>query len=123
MTQSSEADQLNNEFGAIYGWRVSEDGKRCVPPKQIFPPAVVERLRWIQTYVDIGGLNFAGAYNSVLAFHEVEDQREFEFGGTWMPVSDEFKEWRDHPFYGRARQMQIALALLYGFDDGGNQHE
>jgi len=63
------------------------------------------------------GLTFYGGYTAVLAYEEDQAREDFEFGGTWLPVSDEFKAWRDDGFAGSFKEMQIALALIYAYEE------
>ena len=109
---------LTEEYQGIYGWSVADDG-RCKPPKQHFPEAIRDRIKWAMENVD-NGLTYEGALEAVLATDEERAKADFELGGEWLPLTDEARSWLKHPIFGRVRQMQIALALLYGLDDEEN---
>lgn len=117
MTDKKTLDEkqaaIDREYHAVYGWSVNEKGQ-CVPPTPIYPKAVRDRVKWATWYMNEAGLTYAGAFDAVMANNEERDRYNFEFGGEWLPVSDEFRAWRDEPFMGSIRAMQIALALLYG---------
>lgn len=104
-------EAYNREISAIYGWRPTDDG-RVEPPAVIMPKCAINRVEWANQWM-LDGLTFLGAINAVLA--EASDiQAEFELGGTWMPVTKEFEKWRDEPSLHGIRQVQVALALIYG---------
>lgn len=80
-----------------------------------FPTAVVERVEYFIDEMD-DGLSFTGALESVLAYHEHDQKELYEQGGSeWLPVSQEFKNWRDdNPSLYGLKEMAIALSLIYG---------
>ena len=102
-------DELNNkEIIKVYG----NDHRKT---KIKLPKCVTNRLDWVREYMD-EGLTFYGGYTAVLAYEEDQAREDFEFGGTWLPVSDEFKAWRDEGFDRSFKEMQIALALIYAYE-------
>lgn len=103
---------IDREYHAVYGWSVNDKGQ-CVPPTPVYPKAVRERVQWAIGYMQ-EGLTYAGAFDAVMANNEALDHHNFELGGDWLPVTDEFRAWRDEPFMGSIHAMQIALSLLYG---------
>lgn len=119
---------MNNEFSkemsAIYGWHISKDQK-IIPPKFTLPHFVWKRINWAYSYSD-DGLTFAGAYDAVLAIDEDRLKEAFEIGGTWMPTTEEFRQWRDAIGLWNLRQMQIAIAMIYGDEEkqeGGHERD
>lgn len=108
-------DEWKESYRGVFGWSVSDDG-RCVPPAQHFPAFVIERLKWAERWA-ADGLTFQGAFDAILANNEDVMKKEFELCGDWLPTTEEFREWRDAPAISRTRQMQIAVAMLYGYED------
>lgn len=107
--------EWRESFKGVFGWSVSDDGK-CVPPAQHFPECVIERLKWVERWAE-DGLTFQGAFDAVLANNEDQIAKEFELGGEWLPTTQKFRDWRDKPGISGTRQMQIAVALMYGYED------
>lgn len=104
--------RLEKEMRGVYGWKV-QDGK-AYPPKVEFPDAVKLRIAYFLDYVE-SGLSFAGALTSILAYNEEDCRKEFELGGVWLPVSDDFRKWQDESFlYRNTREQQVCLAMIYG---------
>lgn len=102
-------DELNNEIRKIYG----NDPRNT---KIQLPKCVTERLDWVSECIE-EGLTFYGGFMAVLAYEEDQAREDFELGGTWLPVSDEFKAWRDEGYTWRLKEMQIALALIYAYEE------
>lgn len=78
----------------IYHW-TAKNGKPIVPDMKL-PAAVIERIQHFTEFIE-DGLTFQGVMHSILAYDEEEAKREFCFGmlgENWLPVSEEFKEWR-----------------------------
>lgn len=71
------------------------------------------------------GLSYFGALKATMAYeYEVSEiKKEIEFGGSWLPVSDEFKNWRDSYLGKNSKQMIVALYLIYGepVEDGDEE--
>ncbi len=102
----------------IYRWFY--EGGKIHPPKMDLPKAVKERLEFFLDQTDFG-LTYLGCLEAVLAYDEEKVKKEIEMGGDWLPVSKEFKEWRDGtgselPYHSSKEQI-IALALIYGWSD------
>ncbi|WP_420999966.1 hypothetical protein ACOJIU_11910 [Carnobacterium maltaromaticum] len=114
------SDELTKSMNHIYKFKI-EDGK-VKPPTIDFPEFVRERVRFFGKYSE-SGMNFLGALNLIFAYDEQESKKEFELGAyeDWMPVTDEFKEWRTS--ISSLRQMEVAVALLYGFEGIDNEEE
>ncbi|QEU46193.1 hypothetical protein [Schleiferilactobacillus harbinensis] len=85
------------------------DGKT---PHQQLPAFVHERINWVVPYME-EGLSYAWALQFVLGYNEPVRKKEFEYGGEWLPVSEEFEQWRGGPLRS-IREMQIAVELIYG---------
>lgn len=60
------------------------------------------------------GLSYFGALEATMAYEEAESKKEIEMGGSWLPVSDEFKNWRDGFLGYGMKQMIVALYMIYG---------
>lgn len=108
---------INQSFKNVYGFTAVEvDGKHKVKsPKAVMPVCAKERILFARKYMADWGLSFYGALNMVLAFDEEESRKDFIMGGLpedWIPVTEEFKQWRDEPFV--FREAEVAVALLYG---------
>ena len=107
---------IDQSFKNISNFTVVErDGEYKVkPPKAIMPTCAKERIFFVRKCID-NGLSFLGGLNMVLAYDEEESRKDFIIGwlpGDWIPVTEEFKQWRDEPCV--FREAEIAVALLYG---------
>jgi hypothetical protein len=105
-------EKLKMSMTNIYHW-TAEDNKP-IPPDMKLPAAVIERIQHFTEFLE-DGLTFQGAMQSVLAYDEEESKREFCFGMAeeyWLPVSEEFKEWRDE--MNSMHEIEIAVAIIYG---------
>lgn len=108
----SKVDRKYKEaLDSVWGWKI--DGDKIMPPQFRLPSAVIERIDWFDDQIT-DGLTFLGALELILAYDEERAKADCELGGNWLPVSDEFKKWRDQDLYGSFREQQIALALMYG---------
>ena len=92
-------DELNNEeIRKIYG----NDPRST---KMKFPKCVTKRLGWVREYMD-DGLTLYDVFMAVLAYDEKSSKKDFELSGTWLPVSDEFKAWRDDGSLGALKKCR-----------------
>lgn len=108
---------INQSFKNISGFTVVEiNGEHKVKsPKAVMPVCAKERILFACKYMDDWRLSFSNALNIVLAYNEIESEKIFSCGawvGDWLPVTEEFKQWRDGPCV--FREAEIAVALLYG---------
>lgn len=110
-----DLETIKQSYKNVYGFEiVEENGERKInPPEQVMPECVKERVRFFTKYRE-DKMTFLGCMNCILAYDEEEQKKEFGFGAyeDWMPVTQEFKEWRD--IYFGDRQAEIAVAILYG---------
>ncbi|WP_249274445.1 hypothetical protein [Candidatus Enterococcus clewellii] len=108
-------ETLKQSMKNIYGFQiVEEDGKQSIKlPEAVMPEFVKERIRFFTKYRE-DGMNFFGCLNCILAYDEEEWKKEFAFGAyeEWLPVTEEFKQWRDT--YHADRGGEVAVAILYG---------
>lgn len=113
------SEELTKSMNHIYKFEI-ENGK-VKPPVIDFPEFVRERINFFAKYID-DGLTFIGCLNFILAYDEEEQKKEFDFGAyeDWMPATEEFKLWRE---VTSLRQMEIAVALMYGFEGIDNREE
>ena len=102
-------EKMNKSLSNIYGFKV-EDGK-VQPPSFELPDYVWERVKFFTKYFE-DGMTFYGCLNLVLAYEEEDCKQKFLFGATeeWLPVSEDFKKWRDE--YAM-REMELAAVILY----------
>lgn len=105
-------DELTQSVNHIYGFKVIDGQTHS--PKIDFPQFVRDRLNFFIKYTE-DGMTFIGCLEAVLGHDEEECKRDFELGSyeEWMPVTDEFKAWRDTYL---PRDREIAVAILYGFE-------
>ncbi|MEE8823719.1 hypothetical protein LASUN_13240 [Lentilactobacillus sunkii] len=109
---SNSEDLFKKAISSIYHWSI--EGDKVKPPQIGFPPAVKARIAFFASQME-GGLLFSGALELILAYDEQQAKQKCEMGGEWLPVSDEFRKWRDQPDFAQVfREEQIALALMYG---------
>lgn len=104
---------LNNIFKFTI---IEEDGKnRVKTPQMDLPETVKERIEFFGKYAE-DGLSFLGCIDLIMAEDEEKSKKEFEIGAyeEYLPVTEEFKQWRDDPFLFSLHQMEIAVALMYG---------
>lgn len=85
-------------------------------PTQDLPQGVRDRINWAVQLEKESGLTFMGAMRAVLA-DPSDDGIANMLDYCWLEPTQEFIEWRDGPTY-RLREMQIAVELLYGTQDG-----
>lgn len=106
-------DELTKSLNHIYKFEI--ENEKVKPPTIEFPDHVKDRVNFFCKYI-IDGLTFIGCLNFILAYDEEEQKKEFEIGAyeDWMPISQEFKEWRD--MVGVLRDQELAVAILYGFE-------
>lgn len=101
---------MKKTMNNIFGWSIQDE--KVVPPNFDFPDCVWERIDFFASQYE-DGLTFEGALRFVLAYNEQECIDNYDVGGCddWLPVTQEFKEWRDSY---RDRSMELAVALIYG---------
>lgn len=103
---------LQKSVSNIYGWKI-ENGSPNL--KMDLPHFVKARVEYFREEPDCG-LSFMGYMQAVLGYEEDEKENKetFDMFGTvdWLPVSDEFKKWRDE--YFSMRQLEVAVAIIYG---------
>lgn len=100
----------------IYGFKVKDN--KVVPPMVKLPDSVVERINYFQPFRE-EGLTFIGLMNWILAYEEEKTKSDYETNISvvdWLPVSNEFKHWRDSIEQMHFGEMQIAVAILYGYE-------
>lgn len=105
-------EKLKLSMMNVYHWTAKDD-KPIVPDMKL-PAAVIERIQHFSEFLE-DGLTFQGAMQSILAYNEAEAKREFCFGMLgeyWLPVSSEFKEWRNE--LNSFHEIEIAVAIIYG---------
>jgi hypothetical protein len=106
-------EKMSPALDNIYKFEI-KDGI-AIPPKPQLPDFVVERLNYFVPFQK-DGLTFMGVLEMVLAEDEERAKKDFFGGGTgWLPVTDEFKKWRDDYPFCLYHQMEIAVAIMYGF--------
>lgn len=101
---------LNN----IYKFEIKNGN--AMPPEPKLPDCVVERLNFFMPMRE-EGMTFLGILNCVLAIDEEQAKKDYSFGAVedWLPVTDEFRKWRDDYPASVYHQMEIAVAILYGY--------
>lgn len=116
MTDNLET--MKQSMANINGFSIiEEDGKQKVKaPDMVLPQYAIDRIKFFRKYME-DGLSFYGCLNFILAYDEQESQKEFGYGAyeEWVPVTEEFKNWRDE--YFAKRDAEIAVALLYGMGE------
>lgn len=112
---SNFAELIGPSMDNIYRFKLNEEGQP-IPPDVKLPKFVVERLNYFYPLQE-EGLTFMGVLEMVLANDEEQAKKDFLFGAfdEWLPVSDEFKKWRDDYPLSKFHQMEIAVAILYGY--------
>lgn len=85
--------------------------------KYTLPKFVSERIKWAEREVECTGLTPLGVINVILALDEEKLKEDFEWGASqdWLPVTDEFKEWRDGDMR-RMKQFMIIHAYTNGHE-------
>ncbi|MCY9806551.1 hypothetical protein OXT66_03175 [Lentilactobacillus senioris] len=109
----NKISDYKNELKVIFGWSVDEENGKPKVPLIIFPDAVADRIKFFVDQMG-DGLLFTGALNFIFAYDEERDKQDCEEGGEWLPVSDEFKEWRDKHFADN-HEIVVALGMMYGY--------
>ena len=119
-----DLDTIKQSFKNIWGFTIVEENgeQKIKAPEAIMPEAVKERIRFFTKYRE-DGMNFHGCLNCILAFDEELQKKEFAFGAyeDWLPLTQEFIEWRDTYFADRSGE--VATAILYGTCEDGEQDE
>ena len=107
-------DRIKQTTQNIYVWTVGEDGKIC-PPEMVLPECVIERVHFFGKCM-ADGMRFAGVIDCIMAYDEQKMKEAFSAGAyeEWLPVSEEFKEWRDDWVMESLHQMEISVAVIYG---------
>lgn len=77
------------------------------------PKCVVERLEWISKVIKDDGIKPIGSVEMVLAYEPKKNKEAFEFGSShdWLPVTNEFIEWRQQAT--RTAELLIIGALFF----------
>lgn len=107
-----ESDRILVSAKNILGWRINEKGKIQSPEIRL-PQAVIERIQHFNRFYD--EINVFYLQMFVLAYDEAEAKALFctQFlEKSWLPVSEDFKAWRDE--MNNSHQTEIAVALIYG---------
>ena len=107
-----ESDRILVSAKNISGWRINEQGK-IQSPEIHLPRAVIERIQHFNRFYE--EINVLYLQMFVLAYDEVEAKKFFctQFSErSWLPVSEDFKAWRDE--MNNSHQTEIAVALIYG---------
>lgn len=109
-----EREDVYEAEKAVFGLMINKDNKIEFPDTRL-PKSAKERIKWVFPAID-DGLRFYGALRFVLGLDEEADKREWEMGASydWLPVSPEFKLWRDQT--GVLPDMRIAVELIYGHE-------
>lgn len=105
--------KLTDEIRKLYDFKIKDN--KVELPQFDFPTYVLKQLHWIAEYREMG-ITYSGALRAVLAEDE-QIEADFDMGGIWEPASEEFKQWLNKPYLRSVRQMQIAVALVYGWED------
>lgn len=117
-------EKMKYWMSQVYKWQIK--GDKVQPPKMDLPKCVIERIEFFQDQID-DGLTYYGALTAVLAINEEQTKHDIELGGEWLPVSDEFRKWLHgegiDQIYSDYREMMIAVALIYGWDDNDEQRD
>ncbi|MGK0551075.1 hypothetical protein ACSFB8_04350 [Enterococcus faecalis] len=115
MTNTEGLHRLNRSVKNIYGFKIlAVDGEQKIkPPKADMPEEVKKRIRFFTKYRE-QGLMFLSCLNFILAYDEVEQKTSFESTAyeDWLPVTEEFSQWRDELF--AEREAEVAIAILFG---------
>lgn len=103
------ADDMAKTIHNIFGWTANES--QPVPPKFDLPDYVWDRVEFFSAGFE-DGLTYTGCLKFVLAYDEKECEKLFRIGDPrpWLPVSEDFKKWRDQ--YAM-REMELAAVLIY----------
>lgn len=114
-------EKMQPSLDNIYKIEV-KDGEAKLPRPKL-PDCAVERLNYSMPMLE-DGMTFLGILNCVLAEDEEKVKKDFSMGAMdeWMPVTDEFKKWRDDYPMSRYHQMEIAVAIIYGFEGQRTMH-
>ena len=115
MTNIEGLNGLSRSVKNIYGFKIlAVDGEQKIkPPKADMPEEVKKRIRFFTKYRE-QGLMFLSCLNFILAYDEVEQKTSFESTAyeDWLPVTEEFSQWRDELF--AEREAEVAIAILFG---------
>ena len=115
MTNIEGLNGLSRSVKNIYGFKILDvDGEQIIkPPKADMPEEVKKRIRFFTKYRE-QGLMFLSCLNFILAYDEVEQKTSFESTAyeDWLPVTEEFRQWRDELF--AEREAEVAMAILFG---------
>lgn len=112
MSEYKSLDGIKESIKNVYGWQVENNVANL---KMDLPHFVKERVEYFREETE-DGLTFMGYMTAVLGHEEDEkENREiFDMFASieWLPVSEEFKKWRDE--YFAMRQLEVAIAIIYG---------
>lgn len=114
--------KVNIAINNIFGFEIVREGEseRVQAPRMNLPEAVKKRIDFFGKYAE-DGLSFLGCLRYIMAVEDEEElKKDFEYGAyeDYLPASQEFIEWRDEIGTHRLRDMEVAVALIYGFGGG-----
>ncbi len=107
-----EIERMKITMGNILGWEIDEKGSFQSPEIHL-PRAVIERVQHFKKFYE--EINDFYLQMFILAYDEVEVKKLFctQFSEKkWLPVSEDFKAWRDE--VNDCHPTEIAVALIYG---------
>lgn len=110
MEDKLDFNEVAKSIKNIYNFKI-ENG---IPVLRMdLPDFVKERIEYFRKE-RFNQLTFIGHLDCVLAYDEEDAKEEFMLNNEidWLPVSEEFKEWRDT--YQNIRQVEVATAIIYG---------
>lgn len=118
-------NKVNTAINNIFGFEIVKEGEveKVKTPRMNFPEAVRKRIDFFGKYAE-DGLSFLGCLRYIMAVEDEEElKKDFEYGAyeDYLPASQEFIEWRDEIGTHRLRDMEVAVALIYGFGDGSDE--
>lgn len=121
-------DKLDEAMDLVYDWKVNEKNGKIDPStvRHTLPKFVRNRLNWLRKESQVNpGLTYTGSLLMMLGTQkdekELKDDWDMGAASDYLPFSEEYKEWIDDPFCSNARQMAIALALIFGFKDDDDE--
>lgn len=83
--------------------------------KYTLPKFVSERIKWAKEETDYYDLTPLESINIIFAYDEDQLKEEYDWcvSQDWLPVSDEFEEWRD----GEMKHMKQFM-ILHAYVNG-----
>lgn len=106
-------NELEERTNGIYGF--SYRNGKVIAPHYEFPQAVRERVNWLVRESQENSMTFMGMMKFLLAYDEQKVKEDWYKGAyqDWLPVTDEFKKWRDGS-YSWTTEALLAAELMYG---------